>query len=212
MRLPPLPGPNTALFSDDRTHRLWLTRHRPAELLDVVLGRALFVMLNPSTADEFANDMTVTKCLGFARQLGASEIGIVNLFTACATDPRGLQHLAEPNHPDADVVIERAFEWLRERHPTGELRNCIFAYGAPPWAGLRLDNKSTSGHMLRAQAQRVAFVREAAQRVQARPMALGLTADAWPRHPSRFGYSDGLNDFLQPVPSRHFASLGLEAS
>lgn len=205
-----LPSPNTALFSDDRRHRLWLTRCKPDLFLNDGYGRAVFVMLNPSTADETSDDMTVKKCLGFAKPQGATEIGIVNLFTFCATEPRELLRCGERNHRDADAVIEHAFDWLRERHPNGRMRRVIFAYGSPPWAGLSASNASMWGELLRETAARVDFVRRLALARDLPPMCLGVTAEAWPRHPSRLGYDKGGDDNFQAVPPAHFAALGLE--
>lgn len=50
-----------AEFSDDRVYRYRLSR---------VWGegrRATFIMLNPSTADEYVDDRTLARCLAFAR-------------------------------------------------------------------------------------------------------------------------------------------------
>ena len=35
-------------------------------------ARVVFVMLNPSTADASVDDPTTTRCIGFARELGAT--------------------------------------------------------------------------------------------------------------------------------------------
>ncbi len=194
-----------AILSADSVHRYWLHRHRPDMFLDGVLGRALFVMLNPSTADAVADDMTVKKCLGFARGLGLDRIGIVNLFTVRATDPSALRLIAERNGDEADAYIRAALDWLREGGKRGSL---IFAYGSSPWAGTKLNDKSMAGALIRAQAERIKFVRDEALRRELQPMALGLTADGWPRHPSRFGYGEA-NAHFQPVPDAHYRALGL---
>lgn len=47
-----------------------------------------FVMLNPSTADQFSNDPTVARCMKRAKALGAGAVEVVNLFAYRATDPR----------------------------------------------------------------------------------------------------------------------------
>ncbi len=200
----PLVSISDAILSPDAVHRYWLQRHKPAMFLDGVLGRALFVMLNPSTADAVEDDMTVKKCLGFARGLGLDRIGIVNLFTVRATDPSALRHIAERNGEEADGYIRAALDWLREGGPLGRL---IFAYGSAPWVGAK-DDRTMAGALIRAQAERIGFVRDEALRRGLQPMALGVTADGWPRHPSRFGYGEA-NAHFQPVPAAHFAALGL---
>lgn len=86
----------TALFSPCRTYRYTLTR-------DWADGpRALFVMLNPSTATEVVIDPTVRRCLGFAKAWGMAGLTVVNLFALRATDPKALYDHPDPVGPDND--------------------------------------------------------------------------------------------------------------
>lgn len=78
----------SATFSEDRRHRFRLTR-RITE--NVCATRAvLFVMLNPSTADAFANDPTVRRCIGYATAWGFDALRVGNIFSLRSTDPRAL--------------------------------------------------------------------------------------------------------------------------
>lgn len=52
--------------------------------------RLVFVMLNPSTADEHANDPTVERCERRARAGGFAGLEVVNLFALRSTDPGAL--------------------------------------------------------------------------------------------------------------------------
>lgn len=52
--------------------------------------RALFVMLNPSTADAMQDDPTIRRCVGFAKRWRHASIEVVNLFAFRTTDPRNL--------------------------------------------------------------------------------------------------------------------------
>ncbi len=61
--------------------------------------RALFVLLNPSTADASQDDPTLRRCLGFARTTGAGALEVVNLFALRASDPRGLRAVEDPLGP-----------------------------------------------------------------------------------------------------------------
>lgn len=56
---------SVAVFSDCERYRYLLTR-----VWDTTGQRALFIMLNPSTADEIKNDPTVERCERRARALG----------------------------------------------------------------------------------------------------------------------------------------------
>lgn len=75
----------SADFSDCGTYRWWLNR-----AWDDGDGRATFVMLNPSTADEQTNDPTVRRVCGFVRAWGFASVTVVNLFALRSTDPRRL--------------------------------------------------------------------------------------------------------------------------
>jgi hypothetical protein len=89
-----------AHFSDDRVYRyaLWRvwTPHKP---------RAMFIGLNPSTADEIKNDNTITKCLGFADRWGCGSLVMTNLFAFRATNPKVMLAAPEPIGPLNDEFI-----------------------------------------------------------------------------------------------------------
>lgn len=74
---------------------------------------AVFIMLNPSTADEREDDPTIRRCIGFARSWGCGSLLVVNLFQYRATDPKALLEAPsiyghELNPPNSDAVIEWA--------------------------------------------------------------------------------------------------------
>jgi len=84
-----LDGIGWARFSDDRRMRYRLTRAlTPHE--GIAVARVVFVMLNPSTADAFKLDNTVSRCCEFARRWGADIVEVVNLFALRSTDPDAL--------------------------------------------------------------------------------------------------------------------------
>ncbi|MGE3690288.1 MAG: DUF1643 domain-containing protein [Novosphingobium sp.] len=98
-----------ALFSPCGTWRYLLWRmHHPR-------GRVLGMgMLNPSTADEHANDPTIARCHDLARRLGYPGLLVWNLFALRATDPAELRKAADPVGPDNDAAIGLALILSRE--------------------------------------------------------------------------------------------------
>ena len=88
-----------ATFSKCRSYRYNLYRRWSSA------PAALFVMLNPSTADEIENDPTIERCQRRALDMGYGGIAVVNLFALRATDPRVLYRATDPVGPDNDVAI-----------------------------------------------------------------------------------------------------------
>ena len=84
-RLTHVPPIATAVISPDGLYRYRLTRQwgRGARF-------AVFVMLNPSTADAHHDDPTIRRCMGFARSWGLDGIEVVNLFAFRATNPENI--------------------------------------------------------------------------------------------------------------------------
>lgn len=82
-------GSSGAVLSPDEKYRYLLTRERAA-------GPGLvFIMLNPSTADDKIDDPTIRRCIKIADRENAGRLVVVNLFALRATDPRELAR-----HPD----------------------------------------------------------------------------------------------------------------
>lgn len=89
-----------AVFSASREHRylLWRVWSGTDRL-------ALFVGLNPSTADETADDPTIRRCIGFARRWNCSGVLVANLFAFRATEPKILFRAEDPIGADNDDWI-----------------------------------------------------------------------------------------------------------
>ena len=144
----------SAIFSGDRRYRYLLIRR-----VGTSHSRVLFIMLNPSAADEVRDDPTIRRCIGFAHDLGFGLLEVVNLFALMSTDPKALLDAEDPVGPDNDATIHDA---LRRADKV------ILAWGND---GLR--------HKRRC-AEVMAMVSKTA-----RPYHLGLTQKGAPRHPSR---------------------------
>lgn len=96
----------SAVFSSDLRMRYRLTR----KIAEGGARRVVFVMLNPSTADEFKLDPTINRCAEFARRWEMHDLEVVNLFAFRTPKPSVLRaHIREGliRFPDAT----RALEW-----------------------------------------------------------------------------------------------------
>jgi len=60
---------------------------------------AMFIGLNPSTADAEIDDPTIRRCVGFARSWGYDGLMMCNLFAWRATKPRDMLTVEEPIGP-----------------------------------------------------------------------------------------------------------------
>lgn len=102
------PGPEevikAAWLSEDLLYRYSLVRR-----WGMSGPPAVFLLLNPSTADASQDDPTIRRCIGYARAWGFSAIKVVNLFAFRATDPSGLRAPGvEPIGPANDMAILHA--------------------------------------------------------------------------------------------------------
>ncbi|MCE5309679.1 MAG: DUF1643 domain-containing protein [Acidobacteriales bacterium] len=88
-----------ATFSPCRKYRYTLWRQWGAAPC------CMFLMLNPSTADEIANDPTVERCERRARDWGYGGLMVCNIFAYRATDPRDMKAADDPIGPENDVAI-----------------------------------------------------------------------------------------------------------
>lgn len=93
-----------AIFSDDRQYRYLLWRYWNDA------PKAVFIMLNPSTAGEIENDPTVERCERRARAMGFGGLRVANIFALRSTDPQALYAHADPIGPGNDASIRIAVE------------------------------------------------------------------------------------------------------
>ena len=94
---------NNAIFSNDGLYRYWLSR-----TIALTGRRVTFIGLNPSTADASNNGPTISRCIDFAKQWGASNLIVVNLFAYRSTDPRALKVAYDPVGPENDTWLSKA--------------------------------------------------------------------------------------------------------
>lgn len=98
-------GETTSLawFSDCTKYRYLLTR-----TWDINRASVLFIMLNPSTADEKKNDPTVKRCFDYAHRWGFGSMEVANLFAYRSTDPAQLMKVEDPIGPNNTDMITRS--------------------------------------------------------------------------------------------------------
>ena len=93
---------SSAIFSPCRTWRYVLTRTWGDG------DEAIFIGLNPSTADESKDDPTIRRCIGFAKRWGCGGLVMLNLFAFRATLPVDMYEADDPVGPDNDQWLESA--------------------------------------------------------------------------------------------------------
>ena len=136
-----------ALLSPCRRYRLALWRRWESG------AQILFIMLNPSTADEATDDPTIRRCLGFARTWGFGSLAVGNLFAYRTTSPAGLYASIHPVGSDND-------RWLDRMHQKSSLTVAAWGdHGRLLGRSSAVSSKLTGLHIL------------------------GLTALGEPRHP-----------------------------
>ena len=145
-----------AVYSDCEGYRYLLTRAWGAG------QKALFIMLNPSTATEVQNDRTVERCERRARALGFGAFRVTNIFAYRATDPKVMRAAADPVGPGNDAAILHSVDWADQ---------IVCAWGNH---GLHLDRGAKVQALLQATG---------------RPLLhLGLTGQSQPKHPLYISY------------------------
>jgi len=125
---------------------------------------AVFVMLNPSTADATKNDPTIRRCIGFAREQRCTGLYVVNLFAYRATKPAELK---AAHKRGVDIVGEENDERIRSA-----LRLCQGGPVICAWG--------TKGTLLGRDKEVLKLLREHSW---VRPRALRMTKSGHPEHP-----------------------------
>jgi hypothetical protein len=155
---------STADISPCGRYRYSLTRVWNFDLPTVV-----FIGLNPSKADATADDPTIRRCMGFARDWRFGGLIVVNLFAYRATDPRILKQVDDPIGSRNDEVIQGFCE---------AAPRIVAAWG-------------THGSLADRADQVLRFLR--------RPSCLGVTKSGSPRHPLYLAARTQLRRYRRPL-------------
>lgn len=159
-----------AVISPCGEYRYLLTR--PAETPSPERGTALFLMLNPSTADAELDDPTIRRCRGFAKAWGCAGLTVANLYALRSSDPSHLWGHQDPVGPENDAWLKQVAE---------EYGDIVCAWGA---------------NADRDRAAEVAALLEASG---ARLWCLGTTKTGAPRHPLYIKASQPLVEWQTPA-------------
>lgn len=145
-----------ALFDSTRRYRYSLFRDFSA----TPKSRLNVIGLNPSTADETRDDLTVTKCQRWAREWGYDGLVVTNIFALRSTNPKALAAVPDPVGLDCDW-------WLQVEAQRAAMVLCAWGDSGPGDWRPRQVSKLLAGLDLHC---------------------FGTTASGQPRHPSRIAY------------------------
>jgi len=146
---------SNAVISDCLKYRYMLKR--PADFMCPMKSTALFIMLNPSTADATLDDPTIRRVRGFSKLWDCNGVIVANLYAYRATNPKELLTADDPIGPENDEWLSR----LAREH--GDI---VCAWGA------------------NAKQDRVdKFIELVSEFDNVRLWCLGLTKKGAPKHP-----------------------------
>jgi hypothetical protein len=152
-----------AKISDDKLYRYQLTR-----IWDEDKPKVLFIMLNPSTADDLEDDPTIRRVVDFAKSWGYGGVYVANLYAFRSTDPKGLKTTSDPIGPENRKHIQEL---------VGSVDRVIYAWGnkkkEPQWLRelittpycIALSTKGIPKHplYLKGDSQPILYLRDACQ-------------------------------------------------
>jgi hypothetical protein len=94
-----------AIMSEDTKYRYQLSRS-----WDETKRCILFIMLNPSTADDITDDPTIRRVINFSKSWGYGSVLIGNLYAYRSTDPKVLKTIENPIGEDNISHISQLIE------------------------------------------------------------------------------------------------------
>lgn len=146
--------PKGAIFSDDRKYRyaLWRVWSHTTHPL-------MAIGLNPSTANEFSDDPTITRLQARAYKEGFGGLLMANLYAFVSTDPNALLQ-------DGDFIGAENDAYLEHMVAISGRQLCGWGSFKP-----------------------VAKRAPAVLRMMPEPYCLGINSDGQPKHPLYIGYS-----------------------
>lgn len=152
--------------------RKW--RYHLQHIWDESQPNLIWMMLNPSTADELKNDPTVERCEQRARMWGFGGVEVFNIFGYRATDPADMKAYIDPVGPDND-------DWMIDFAKKSQNTKAIIGWG------------EHGKHRGRGEA-----VLNIIKQHDGRVNALKINASGHPKHPLYIGYKQKAAPFKWP--------------
>ncbi len=97
------PETSGAIFSDCKVYRYALHR-----IWDRTKPLMVFVMMNPSTANDVDDDPTIRRCMSFAKREGYGGISVKNVFALRSPYPKSLLEIDDPFGPENEQHLLNA--------------------------------------------------------------------------------------------------------
>lgn len=157
-----------AYLSKDGVYRYSLTR-----AWDDGQGALVWIMLNPSVADDKIDDPTMLKVMHITRREGYAQAIVLNLYALRSSDPKVLRTHPDPIGPENDSMLKDCAQIVA----TSSECALVVAWG-------------TGG------GQRAQDVLHGALR-GAPALCLGQTKDGYPKHPCRLANATPLVPFMR---------------
>ena len=107
-------------------HRTW----------DIDKGEVLFIMLNPSTANAWKDDLTTIRCINFAKKWGYGGISIGNIYPFRAKRPKDLRRWLRAHDGERPEAYENNISHVGAMANEADLIVCAWGCnykGVPSW-------------------------------------------------------------------------------
>lgn len=111
-----------AIFSNDRSHRFLLEQ---SFFGGGSKGFCLFIMFNPSDADEKKDDPTWSRCWEYTQRWGYLHMKVVNMFSFVTPYPNKLEFVMNSEEDMENILI------MREQFKSADLIICAWGSIAP---------------------------------------------------------------------------------
>ena len=122
----------SAIISNSNLYRYELHR-----TWDIDKGEVLFIMLNPSTANAWKDDLTTIRCINFAKKWGYGGISIGNIYPFRAKRPKDLRKWLTAYDGERPEACEHNISHVKAMANEADIIvcawGCNYKEGIPEW-------------------------------------------------------------------------------